>query len=265
MQALPEPWKKALPATQFIASTIAIFIATRSPLTAPYALHLTLVALIGLIVYIFFVKKQGKIIKETKSLVFLITVVLLFLVSATGWFFSPFFFILYLLTILLAFVYYPTVSLSFAVTLVGLFSLNIGEVDLAYDFLIVLSLLSVIPLSFYLKKEYLRLKEAEKKILVLEKDGQISTTKLEEILANKINNFSVNLRQPINDAKQLAYRLGKVKKPEAIQEAEQRIIASADEALRLLKNFEEQTTGEKLLTSAEVSLSQSADQASGQT
>lgn len=242
---------KLAPSAGVIAITVIVFILTKNPITSPFSLHMTLASLIVLLIYIYYIKKQGKAAKETKTFIFLVSLFILFLVSATGWFFSPFFFSLYLLTILLAFVFYPTISLSFVVTLVGLFSLNIGEVDLAYDFLVVLSLLTVIPLSFYLKKEYLRIKEGEKKILVLKKEGKAPQGKVEEILSNKVNDFAVNLRQPINDIKQLAYRLSKVRTKETAEKNRERIIASSEEALRMLKNFEEKVTGKTLLITPE--------------
>jgi len=139
-----------------ILLTGGIFLFTKNPLTSRFSLHFTLLSLLVFLVYVYRTKKQGKAVKETKTFFYLTTVLILFLVASTGWFFSPFFFSLYLLAIFLAFVFPPPVSFGFVFTLVGLFSFNIGEIDLTYDFLVVLSLLTVLPLSFYLKKEYLR-------------------------------------------------------------------------------------------------------------
>lgn len=229
--------------------TIGIFVLTKNSFTGPFSLQMTLISLLALIVYGAIVKKRGQLILETSAFVFLFYAFVLFLVASTGWFFSPFFFALYLLAILLAFVFDIKTSLGFVITLVVLFSFNIGEVDLTYDFLVVLSLLTVVPLSVYLRREYLRLREAEKKILVLEKEGDTEgRSKVEEILANKVNNFAVNLRQPMNDVKQLAHRLENVKSKESFDKTRQRILASIDESLRMLKSFEEEVTGKKLLT-----------------
>jgi predicted membrane protein len=133
----------------------------------------------------------------------------LLLVASTGWIVSPFFFTLYLLAILLGFTFTPSTSVAFILTLAGLFSFDIGTIDIAYDYLTILSLLTVIPLTFYLRKEYLRLKETEKEILVIRKDEKVYQNKVEDLLANKVNDFAVNLRQPINDTKQLAFPLKK--------------------------------------------------------
>ena len=228
--------------------TIIIYFISKNPFTGSYKLQLTLLSIIALLGFGYFLKKKGLFVIQNVIFNYLLTVAVLFLIASTGWFFSPFFFVLYLWAIFLAFIFSPPVSLSFIITLIILFSFNIGEVDLAYDFLIVLSLLTTIPLSLYLRKEYLRLKESEKEILVLqkEKENNINST-VEEILANKINNVAVNLRQPVNDIKQLAFRMGDIKEKQKLETDRERILASSEEALRVLKEFEEESTGKKLV------------------
>jgi hypothetical protein len=114
--------------------------------------------------------------------------------------------------------------------------------------MIVLSLLTTIPLSLYLRKEYLRLKQTEKKILVLEKEKEESYQDIiQEVLANKVNNFSVDMRQPINDTKQLAFYIQKHHKNQELSESLNKIIFSSEEALKILSDFEAGTTGKKIL------------------
>lgn len=233
--------------------TILIYFLTKNPFTSSLRLQFTLVSFIGLLVYGYSLRKKGLSVIQNVKFNYLLTIVVLFLIASTGWFFSPFFFVLYLWAIFLAFIFSPAVSLSFIITLVILFSFNIGEVDLAYDFMVVLSLLTTLPLSLYLRKEYLRLKESEKEILVLQKQKENFDSTVEEVLANKINSIAVDLRQPINDIKQLAYRLEDVKNKKQFDESKERIIASSEEALRVLKEFEEQVTGEKLVVNPETS------------
>src|SRR3989344_8889018 len=229
------------------AITIAIFLLTKLPAISLFKLQLTVLSFFVFVVYSYFLKKKGVPRIADKRFIYLLVTVVLFLVASTGWFFSPFFFVLYLLAIFLAFIFSSSVSIAFVGVLVALFFFNIGEVALAYDFMIVLSLLTTIPLSLYLRKEYLRLKESEKEILVLqkEKENNINST-VEEILANKINNVAVNLRQPVNDIKQLAFRMGDIKEKQKLETDRERILASSEEALRVLKEFEEESTGKKL-------------------
>lgn len=231
-----------------IITTLIIFLLTKNPITAPFKLQLTLIVLIILGIYSYLLTKRGEVLSEHKPFLFLLITFVLLLVGSTGWFFSPFFFSLYLLAIFLAFAFSTVASLSFVVTLVTLFSFNIGEVDLAYDFLVVLSLLTVIPISLYIRKEYLRLKEAEKNILILEQDKVKFTSKVEEILANKISNLAANLRQPINDLKLLGYRLPKVKGKEQLTRYSEKLITASEDALSLIRNFERESTGKELLS-----------------
>lgn len=226
------------PTVRIILLTIAIFLFSKNPYTSFLSLHLTLALLLICIVLWY---------KKSLS-AYPITALILSLVAATGWFFSPFFFTLYLLAVILAFLFPPATSLGFVATLVGLFSINIGEVDLAYDFLVVLSLLTVIPISLYLRREYLRLKETEKKILILEKEHEAFATKIEEVLANTVTNFATTLRQPISTIKQLSYHMEKVHSKVEGEAHRQQLVASVEEALQMINRFEEEVTGKKLLT-----------------
>jgi len=247
------------PAIIIICITGIIFLLTHNPLTSPFKLQMALVCLVVFLLYYYInTKKEASLINH-QIIYYLMTATIIFLVASTGWFFSPFFFSLYLLAIMLAFVFPPPAFLGFIAILVSIFSVNIGEVDITYDFLIVLSLLTTIPLSFYLRKEYLRLKESSKEILVLEKDRKKSENKVEEILANVVNNFAVNLRQPLNMAKQWAYQLEEAKSKQQKAKDRERIIVSVEESLRMLKKFEEDVTGKKLLSNDSASNNASAD------
>lgn len=228
--------------------TLAVYLLTKiSPLSF-LKLHFTLLSFISLIIYGFILRKRGVDIISDKRFVYLLTASVLFLVASTGWFFSPFFFVLYLMSIFLAFIFSSSVLIAFVALLVALFSFNIGEVDLAYDFLIVLSLLTTIPLSLYLRKEYLYLRETEKKILVLQKDKEENYKDIiQEVLTNKVNSFSVDMRQPINDTKQLAFYIQKHHKNNELNESLNKIIFSSEEALKILSDFEATTTGKKIL------------------
>lgn len=229
--------------------TLFVFLVTKIPALSFFKLHFMLLSFIALIIYSIILKKKGITRLADTKYIYLLIITVLFLVAATGWFFSPFFFMLYLLAIFLFFIFTPAVSIVFVALLVLLFSLDIGSVDLSYDFLIVFSLLTTIPLSLYLRKEYLRLKETEKKILILEKEKEEKYEDIiQEILANKVNNFSVDMRQPINDTKQLAFYIQKHHKDKELNDSLNKIIFSSEEALRILGDFESNTTGKKILS-----------------
>lgn len=246
---------KIKPAIFIVALTLGAFALTKNPYTSPFKLQMLLFVILAFAFYRFSLSRRKIPVFGSSGFVYLFITLILFLVGATGWFFSPFFFTLYLLGITLALMYSPAVSISFIVTLVALFSFNVGEVDLAYDFLIILSLLLTIPVGLFLRKEYLKLKESSKEILVLQHEKQQYKDEIEEVLANTMNNFAVNLRQPLNDIKQLAFRLEKVRNKSEEEKDRTRIIASSEDALRMLKDFEEETTGKKLLSTPLVSTS----------
>lgn len=239
----------ALKSIGIILLTLFIFFLTKNPTTAPFKLHFTLLSIVCLIVFAFFNQRTESDIKS-KIFVYLAVTTVLFLIGSTGWFFSPFFFALYLSVIALSFSVSLSVALAFAVTLVTIFAFNIGEVDPTYDFLVVLSLLTTIPLTIYLRKRYLKMQQAQKEILILKQEKQAYIDKVDEVLSNVMTNFAVNLKQPINDIKQMAYRMNKLSRQKE-EQYRQRIISASDEALNNLNHFEEEATGHKLLTNSD--------------
>ncbi len=88
------------------------------------------------------------------------------------------------------------------------------------------------------------MKEDQKDILVLKRDGNKSSdSKVEELLANKVNNMSANLREDINDIKQLAYASKVIREKDKLEKNNERIRISAEKALLLLNEFEQEVTG----------------------
>ena len=85
--------------------------------------------------------------------------------------------------------------------------------------------------------DLLHIKEEQKKFRTL----------VHEVLSNKITKFGVELREPLNDIKQLAqYSLSNI--PDKNHSAHVKKIAELSEkGLIYLKKFEEQVTGIKLL------------------
>lgn len=227
-----------------IGITILVYLLNTVPFTKPFLLPLALAGIIGLIAYGYRQKQKGEQIGKTRNFIYLLTATVLLVVAATGWFFSPFFFALYLLALVLAFEFESSVSIGFIATLAALFSMNVGEVDIAYDFLVILSLIAFIPLTFYLRKEFIKLKEAKNEILVLRrKTSTLPSGIVEDVLLNKVHDFSATLRQPLNDIKQLTYRLVEHDTKNERKKLHDRVISCSEEALRTLKKFEDDTTG----------------------
>lgn len=223
--------------------TVFIYLFTTYNLTAPYSLYLIGVSLI-LFFSIFLFKREKKTL-----LVYLGCSFVLLIVGISGWFFSPFFGWLYILSIIISFLFNLKTSFFFVVILIFLFSPNIGSVDFTLDLLTIMSLLFIIPLIYFLRLEYLKLKESEKKILILKEENKKFRDILSEVLSNKITKFSVQLRQPLNDIRQIIYYQRKkvIVSDKEKEEMMNKILSLSEESLKLLKKFEEKTTGVKLV------------------
>lgn len=177
------------------------------------------------------------------------TLLVLFLVGATGWFFSPFFFALYLLGIALGFLYTPLVAIAFTLALITMFAWSIGEVNPTADFLTLLSLLSVIPITTVLRKSYLLVQQEQKDILILEKGERDSgVTSLDAILSNRVSRIGVLLRQPLTYVKQGLALLSEGKLTEKeYPDVLQRMRKATEELFTLVKEFESGATKNLLL------------------
>ncbi len=171
------------------------------------------------------------------------------LVGATGWFFSPFFFLLYLAPLYLGFLFNPTVSFSFLAGLLLIFSSSIGEVDVAYDILTLISLLLVIPLVIYLRRTYLILRQSHRDILILNDESGIKDADtIAKLLSNKITSLGVNMRQPLTFIKQGITVLmeSDLEEKEALKYL-QRIRTTAIETLDMIRAFERETSNNVVL------------------
>jgi len=217
-----------------------IFLITRNPLTGPWRVLLAFLALIWLIIDVFSFSRGNE-----KRRLLDIVIFGLFLVGATNWFFSPFFFVLYLLTIGITFVFTPAAGLGFAISLVLLFVFNVGEVDVAYDSLVLLSLLGTFPVAMFLRREYLKLQENQKIILILEKQAKEAQTTVEKLLANVVTYTSAELRAPLVNIKNHAHLLLSNKKlpAEKTDIYLHRIYESSLTALGDINRFDEESTG----------------------
>ncbi|MEX1997693.1 MAG: hypothetical protein WEA04_03400 [Candidatus Andersenbacteria bacterium] len=218
---------------------------TSIPSLSEYSVHLAMVVLL-VVIGLSFVKKDS--LQLTK--VSLQTLTILLLVGATGWFFSPFFFLLYLVPLYLGFLYNPLVAFAFLAALLVIFSFSVGEIDAAYDIMTLLSLLLVIPLVIYLRKKYLILRQSHKDILILEADSGIkSVDTIAYLLNNRVTNLGVTVRQPLTYIKQAATVL--LEEDLNLEEATnyvERIRTTATEALDHVRKFEGDTSANAVLT-----------------
>lgn len=231
---------------------LVIYVFTISADTRSYALPvLFAILLLAGIVYVFLLRSHDKKsqLHEQKTfriLIFACVSAILLWVGTTGWFVSPFFYLLYLIAISLAFLFNTSVAFSFILVIVAILLPQIGGIDTNIDIFSLLSLVLIIPLSFYLRKEYVARIEREKKILVLEKEHAVLQSKVDEVLANKVVSLGAKMREPINDIRQIALFAEKNGAPRDVKDFD-KIIISTGKAFDLLKAFEEETTGKILV------------------
>jgi len=171
----------------------------------------------------------------------------LLVVAITGWFTSPFVFLVYLLVITSYFVLSPLATFGMAVTLVVVYLLRVQHLPVMGDYLTLISLVLTWPIAYYLKHEYLKIGSAENGILILENSQPSQPGILPKVLANRVTNFSTLLRQPIVNIKNYTHVAGNHSlDPETRLAYLQKIFDSATVALRELTKFEEETTGHKM-------------------
>lgn len=234
----------------FLTYFFTVISATKSYALQAIILYLFFV-LLGLSYILFFREKnkeQNPLVRDL--MIYAVMVLVLLWVGVTGWFISPFFYLLYLLGIALAFLFSPLASFAYVLVLTLVFLPNVGSIDLSLDIAQLISLFSIIPLTHVLRSEYLKLRESEKKILILQDEKKPYKTSAEEVLSNKMSRFGVTLREPISDIRQLALFAKKLKEEAEREKNRTRIVSLAEKALRRLREFEEETTGTKLVTSS---------------
>ena len=238
----PRRWRLGKAALYFFVPII-VFILTSVPGLNRVTPIVVLLA-IGLLIAARFISTWPR-----SATIMVWTVLVLSLVGSTGWFFSPFFFTLYLIAIGLGFLYTPIVAVTFTVALILLFASSVGEVSATADFLTLVSLWSVIPITIGLRRSFLLVQQEQRGILILETDEKTSgITSLDAVLRNQVNRIAILIRQPITYIRQaLALLHQNVLSEEEKKEVLERMGRSADEVFTLIKEFESDKTKNTLL------------------
>lgn len=224
---------------------VGVFILT----SLPFVNRVTPIVALGLLTFIVSARFVPRRVPRSLIIIgwvgFVVT-----LVGSSGWFFSPFFFGLYLAAIALGFIYSPLVAVGFTLGLIVIFASSIGEVSPTADFLTLLSLLSVIPITIILRKSFLLVQQERKGILILEPDEKnADLTSLDSVLTNQVNKIAIVLRQPITYIRQgLALLKDNALSDDEYPEVITRMSSAADEVFTLIKEFETETTKNKLIS-----------------
>lgn len=229
---------KSIRGIEVVFFTLIIYLLSVLPQTKLFGIHLLILSIL--------LMGSALVFKHANKPIFTYSLIaaILFFIGLTGWFYSPFFYWIYLLAIAIAFIFNPLISTLFVAVFVVIFLPNIGSIDTTWDVFTIFSLILVIPLTAYLRGKYLELKENEKAILILEKENEKYKNIVDELLGNKVINVSAKLREKANDIKQMSYLVSKGKKYN--QKRIDEIHVLSEELLGLIKKFEEHVTGQKV-------------------
>lgn len=239
---------KKLHAVLVSVTTVITFIFTLHPAIQPYLFRffeLYVICSLFAFAYYYWARKKKITTKITPISVYLVSVTILFVVGLTDWFYSPFIYLLYLLAILYSFVFSPVVTLFFCLTLIGLFLPYTQSVPLWYSGIMFSSLLGIIPLTNYLQRQHLLVKQAEKKVLILEDGKRQFKDTADEYLHNKVSRVATQIREQADDIRQLANYSANLKKKYKSAAILDEIIELSNGLLRTINEFEEKTTGRK--------------------
>ena len=216
---------------------ILIYLITYS-VPKPFQYQLIYVLLFSLILITFFNQKSNRIKKVINILVYLFYSFTTLLVATTGWFSSPFNYLLYFTAILLSFFFSAMSTLTYITLLFLVLLKSINSIrDTNSAFLTILSILSMIPVSIFLRQKYLQLIEHEKEILILKRKTHFESTADKEF-DNSITRFAGKLRDILTVIKQYSLKQS--------TEDSKRVLSKTNEAFHLLNRFEEETTGKKI-------------------
>lgn len=172
---------------------------------------------------------------------FLLLTLLLLLVQSTGWFYSPILFVLYLAAIALCLLYSFSVGGLFLLAIMALFVPFIDHTTTVYDYIRMGAFFTAIPLSVVFSREFLKLKEGEKQILVLQDETARYKSELERLHQNKLVWNDVLLRQSLATARNFAYYWdsNSAGLPPKLQRDLKRMTKRLDDALSDIKKFEQ--------------------------
>lgn len=233
-------------------TTVMVVIFASNPLLAPYFFRL-------LIFYSFFTifaalyylyARHSKIASKAPTLfIYILTVTLLLIIGATGWTISPFFYFIYLLIIFYIQVFPLHTVMAFIVTFFG-FTTGYFNIPLSsiIDKLVIVCLL--LPVARFMQVQYLKRSESEKKILILEEKDKPYKDTAEQYMGNKISKLGFDMRQMLGDIVQIAkfneQKLTHTKEEVALEHIEE----LAKSAIERVDQFEEDSTGRKILHSS---------------
>lgn len=221
--------------------------------TAPFTFQLIGVLVVLYLLYHYFFERAALLKKEsnvlnTKS--FILCAIIILFVSVTGGINSPFFFLLYFLTIGVSLLLHPLVSVVLVLSLLAYFVPELYASDylnydpLKFNIIRLGSLFMIIPLAIFFAKEYLKVQEQDKKIMIFKDTQKLYKSELDKI-KNSISSLTfLKIKSSLSNVKSYSYILlkGGGKELTSKQESHlKKIYESNEQALKLLESYEKST------------------------
>jgi signal transduction histidine kinase len=168
-------------------------------------------------------------------------------VGVTGGIKSDFYFLIYFLTIGVALLLKPSVSVILIVALIAFYYPEVTRLDSGSSLVKLLSLVMVTPLSMFFAKEYLKVQEQEEKIRFCHIQRKNYSSELEKIQDDFKAWSAFQLRGPLSVVKHYASwmlegKLGKLNEKQG--EYLRRIYTSNESVIKMVDDFEKKTEEE---------------------
>lgn len=174
---------------------IAIVLAFIFPKTNLAQYDLQISAVLFIILYLskkFIIKSSTSRLIE--SVVF--TLIIIGIITTTGYTESPFFFLIYFLLFSLALLLEPIISITATITLIGFFLLNLPENQSFKTLLPIISLAFITPFALFLGQQHLELKALKIKNQKLQQDSLLFISLL---IKNHLKNIKEALENFLGD------------------------------------------------------------------
>ena len=157
-----------------------------------------IVSILGILVVLYIILSNRKKIENFN--LFILTTLILILVSSTGEISSPFFFFLYFLSFAIAFVFDPKVVFVFTIGLIVLFFPSSLNTDLTRNLILLFSLFLLSPLAFFLGIAYQEKQEDKRRIEDMKKKAQSIENDIEDVLYDNKQSLNPQAKGKLSEA-----------------------------------------------------------------
>lgn len=227
-----------------------VWVWSRFEVTSTY--NFQLIGLLVIIYFLYHIFLEKRVLAKTEGQVlnvksFIFTAVIILFISSTGGIESPFFFLLYFLSIGIALLLRPVISVFLVIALTIYFLPNINEGDFTTNLIKISSLLMIAPLAIFFARQYLKSQEQNKKILIFRNAQRVYKSELEKIQSDIALWTSFKLKGPLSVIKHHTFELLYGKKEIDLEKQKQylkKIYDSNEQALEYIDEFEKMAEGQ---------------------